>query len=79
MFIERHFNTSIQSFNKYVFFFFKYFSVIVFACPFQSIRRFMLMAEQAGMADGKFAFIQLDNTVSLRKNNLGKLSHKNKH
>lgn len=41
----------------------KYSWVIVFACPFQSIRRYMLMAEQAGMADGKFAFIQLDNTM----------------
>lgn len=40
------------------------FSVFVFACPASDIRRYMLIADQAGMGDGSYIFIQLDHQVN---------------
>ncbi|KAL4225435.1 hypothetical protein ACF0H5_016125 [Mactra antiquata] len=37
--------------------------IVVFACPNEDIRRYMIVAEAAGMADGNFVFIQLDHQV----------------
>ena len=39
------------------------FPVIVFACPGELIRQYMLAADKVGMGNGKFVFIHLDNKV----------------
>ncbi|XP_045176984.2 guanylate cyclase 2G-like [Mercenaria mercenaria] len=37
--------------------------IVVFACPWPDIRRYMLIAEEAGMAFGSHVFIQLDHQL----------------
>ena len=42
---------------------FTFIPVMVFAVPCENMRRYMLAAGQAGMANGDYAFVQLDHEV----------------